>query len=149
LRDYETVVIYDPSLDESGFDQQVAGFSQAIEQAGGRLSRVDKWGKRQLAYPIRKKDDGYYAVIKYRCDSGSVRELERRLRLNELVLREMTVIDESGKYEEKQKKEDRSVEAEAAPATEVASEESAAGGTDAGGSPVSPGSVPPDSKTMA
>ena len=97
LRDYETVVIYDPSLDESGYEQQIQAFSQIVEQEGGRISGLDKWGKRQLAYQIKKKDDGYYAVIRYQCEPAAIRELERRLRLNEHVLRQMTVVDEAAK----------------------------------------------------
>jgi small subunit ribosomal protein S6 len=97
VRDYETVIIFDPSLDESGYEQQIQTFTQIVEQEGGRISGLDKWGKRQLAYQIRKKDDGYYAVIRYQCNPSAVRELERRLRLNEFVLRQMTVVDEGAK----------------------------------------------------
>lgn len=133
LRDYETVVIYDPSLDESGYEQQIQAFSQIVEQEGGRISGLDKWGKRQLAYQIKKKDDGYYAVIRYQCEPAAIRELERRLRLNEHVLRQMTVVDEAAKVSTEQPETPRTAEPEGE-ADSAAGEAAQEGGT--GGSEV-------------
>ena len=130
LRDYETVVIYDPSLDESGYEQQIQTFGQIVEQEGGRISGLDKWGKRQLAYQIKKKDDGYYAVIRYQCEPAAIRELERRLRLNEHVLRQMTIVDEAAKASTDQPETPQTAgsEGEAGSAAADADEEGGTGG---------------------
>lgn len=60
---------------------------KGIVEAHGTLTSVDEWGKRRLAYPINKKDEGIYAVVTLECESASVLELDRRLNLNDNVLR--------------------------------------------------------------
>ena len=87
LRPYEVLVIVDPrSTDE----EAAALFTQLGEQIaslGGEVVKMENWGKRRLAYDIRKQREGTYAVFEVSAEPAMVKELERQLRLNENVLR--------------------------------------------------------------
>jgi len=87
LRPYEILVIVDPKPT----DEEVAALlTQVGEQAkslGMEVDKVDNWGKRRLAYDIRKQREGTYAVFEAKAEPSMVKELERQLRLNENVLR--------------------------------------------------------------
>jgi len=87
LRPYEILVIVDPKPT----DEEVAALlTQVGEQAkslGIEIDKVDNWGKRRLAYDMRKQREGTYAVFEAKAEPSMVKELERQLRLNENVLR--------------------------------------------------------------
>ena len=83
---YEVLYVIDPAQGEEGIAALVEKFKGIVE-AHGTLTSVDEWGKRRLAYPINKKDEGIYAVVTLECESASVLELDRRLNLNDNVLR--------------------------------------------------------------
>src|SRR5262249_48652072 len=63
-----------------------------IKDQGGTIGDVERWGRRRLAYEIGKRRDGVYTLIRYHAPGNTVKELERRLRLNESVLRVLTVV---------------------------------------------------------
>lgn len=87
MRDYEVVFIVNPDLDETAFKELTTRVSGWITDAGGTVSKVDFWGKRQLAYPIRKKNEGQYVLIESNMAPSFCAELERNLRLTEPVMR--------------------------------------------------------------
>ena len=89
---YETTFILDPGLDEDRVNQEVEHVSQWIRDLGGEVLDVQRWGKRRLSYEINRKRDGIYTMIMHNSGNATVRELERRLRLDESVLRVLTVI---------------------------------------------------------
>ena len=89
---YETTVIYDPGLEEARVNEEVDRMTQAITQAGGEIAEVQRWGKRKLAYMIGKRRDGTYVHVKHKSPATLIAEMERRFRLNEGVLRHLTVI---------------------------------------------------------
>ena len=89
---YETTVILEPGLDEKRAGEEVERVSQWIRDLGGQVLDVQRWGKRRLSYEIRKKRDGLYTLLLHESPGPAVRELERRLRLNESVLRVLTVL---------------------------------------------------------
>lgn len=91
---YETTFILEPGLDEARVNDEVGRVSQWIKDLGGEVIDVHRWGKRRLAYEIRKKRDGIYTMVFHQGAGETVRELERRLRLNEAVLRVLTVVHE-------------------------------------------------------
>ena len=66
--------------------------SQSIAQASGEIVEVQRWGKRKLAYNIRKRRDGTYIHIKHKSPPELIGEMDRRFRLNEGVLRHLTVL---------------------------------------------------------
>ncbi|MDO5033153.1 30S ribosomal protein S6 [Corynebacterium sp.] len=87
MRHYEVMIILDPNQDERTVTPSLDKFLEIIRQDGGKVVNVDVWGKRRLAYPINKKEEGIYAVAELECESASVLELDRRLNLNDTVLR--------------------------------------------------------------
>ena len=87
MRQYEVMVILDPELDERTVAPSLDTFLNVIRQDGGTVAKVDVWGRRRLAYDIRKKSEGIYAVLDVTCSPAAVSELDRQLGLNESVLR--------------------------------------------------------------
>lgn len=87
LRHYEVMVILDPSLEERTVAPSLDTYLNVIRNAGGSVEKVDVWGRRRLAYEIKKKAEGIYAVIDVQAPPEAVSELDRQLRLNESVLR--------------------------------------------------------------
>ena len=89
---YETTFILEPGLDEARVNEEVAKVTQWIQDLGGELIEVQRWGKRRLAYEIDRKRDGIYTLMLYQGPGAVVKEVERRLRLNESVVRVLTVL---------------------------------------------------------
>jgi small subunit ribosomal protein S6 len=87
MRKYEVVVIIDPDVD----DRQVSGMLDkplaSFTKAGGTVDNLDMWGRRRLAYDIRKKSEGIYAVINVTAEPDVVKELDRQFTLNEQIMR--------------------------------------------------------------
>ena len=95
MRDYEIVYIFDSALDRSAIDQKLERFDElAIGSDGGEIVAVEHWGKRQLAYPIKKHDNGYYVVVQLRTVPTNLPEFERAIKLDEQVLRHLVVLSE-------------------------------------------------------
>ena len=89
---YETTFILEPGFDEGRINEEIERVSQWIKDLGGEVLEVQRWGKKRLAYEIEKKRDGIYTLLLYQAAGATVKELERRLRLNESVMRVLTVI---------------------------------------------------------
>jgi small subunit ribosomal protein S6 len=89
---YETTFILEPGLDETRVGDEIERVSQWIKDLGGEVIEVQRWGKRRLAYEIHKKRDGIYTLILYSGPGPVVREVERRMKLNESVMRVLTTI---------------------------------------------------------
>ena len=92
MRRYETIVIIDPDLSEENRAQVLERTTDLIPKEGGFLIMLDEWGNRKLAYEIKKKVRGYYVRIDY-CGMGPlVDEMERFFRIDDKVLKFMTVL---------------------------------------------------------
>ncbi len=121
MRIYEELLIAKPDATEEEIDHLIEGLKGVITNAGGTVNKVDKWGKRRLAYKVDKYRDGEYVLIEFEAAAETVHEFERRLRVADLVIKFLTVrIDETMKRIEKRRKhrEKRaSRKASAAPAT--------------------------------
>lgn len=88
MRAYELMVIISGQLDENTAHGYVKTISNSVTQVGGSIhGSPDWWGKRRLAYPIQKQEDGYYAVFNILADGGAMDEVERGFRLSDDVLR--------------------------------------------------------------
>lgn len=87
MRQYEVMIILDSSLDERTVAPSLDTFLNVIRKDGGSVDKVDVWGKRRLAYEIKKNSEGIYAVVEMNCEPATVQELDRLLTLNESVLR--------------------------------------------------------------
>ncbi len=84
---YELMVILDPEIDERTVAPSLDKFLNVIRNAGGTVDNVDIWGRRRLAYEIKKKSEGIYAVVNLTSTSEAAKELDRQLGLSEAVLR--------------------------------------------------------------
>ncbi len=87
LRAYEVMVILEPSLDERTVEPSLDKYLNVIRKDGGSVESVDVWGRRRLAYEIKKNAEGIYAVINLTAEPATVKEFDRQLGLNEAVLR--------------------------------------------------------------
>lgn len=84
---YELMVILDPEIDERTVAPSLDKFLGVIKNDGGTIENVDVWGRRRLAYEIKKKSEGIYAVVNFTATSAATQELDRQLKLSEAVLR--------------------------------------------------------------
>lgn len=106
MRIYEELFIAKPDVPEEELDAFISQLETTLKQAGGTVEKVDKWGTRKLAYKVQKYGEGFYVLMVFHCDSATVKEVERRLRVSDVVLKYMTSrMDEKLKWIEKRKKE--------------------------------------------
>jgi small subunit ribosomal protein S6 len=87
MRAYEVMVILDPSLDERTIEPSLDKYLNVIRKDGGSVESVDVWGRRRMAYEIKKNAEGIYAVINLTAEPATVKEFDRQLTLNESILR--------------------------------------------------------------
>ena len=90
MEKYETLYIIQPNLPEEQVDELIRGFEGVLPENRGTLIKTDKWGRRRLAYRVRKHWEGFYVIHEYEGDGGTQRELERRLRIHDHVIRHLT-----------------------------------------------------------
>jgi small subunit ribosomal protein S6 len=91
MREYEMIVILHPDLDETAFKDILDRISGWITQDGGEITKTDLWGKRTLAYPIRKQREGQYVLMNTKMNPQLGAVLERNLRYIESVLRYLII----------------------------------------------------------
>jgi small subunit ribosomal protein S6 len=87
MRHYELMVILDPELEERTVAPSLDRFLNVVRKGGGSIENVNIWGRRKLAYEIKKKAEGIYAVVDMQAEPDLAKELDRQLNLNEAVLR--------------------------------------------------------------
>jgi small subunit ribosomal protein S6 len=92
VRSYEVIFILDPALGDDGVDAAVAAAKAVLAKAGGEVVEVQKWGKKRLAYDIKKRREGHYVYCRAQASGNAVAELERHLKIAEPVLKFMTVL---------------------------------------------------------
>jgi small subunit ribosomal protein S6 len=91
MQTYETLFITTPTLSDQEENEVVELLSQIVQQGGGTMVASDRMGRRRLAYPIQKHQDGVYVRFLYDSTADVPKELERRLRLSDRILRSLTV----------------------------------------------------------
>ena len=87
MRHYELMIILDPNLEERTVQPSLDQFLKVVTAGGGKVEKVDTWGRRRLSYEIKKKPEGIYSVIDLQAEPAVVKELDRQMNLNESVLR--------------------------------------------------------------
>ncbi len=95
IRPYEVVYIFDSALEDDAIAQKLTQFHALIQSAGAEAPRLNHWGRRTLAYPIKKRATGYYVVANFDTDAKLLPEFERALRLDEAVLRFLVVLNDT------------------------------------------------------
>ncbi len=88
---YETVLIIDPAVDEAGVDKQVEKYSALIKSHQGEVALVEKWGRRKMTYPINSRREGFYVCLQFNSPASLPAELNRNIRLDESIIRHMTI----------------------------------------------------------
>ncbi len=91
-RTYESVVIVNAALEDEQIDSTIAHLQEAIKSHGGELIEVDKWGRKRLAYPIQKAKSGYYVIFRFNAPTDILSTLERNYRLDENIIRYLTIV---------------------------------------------------------
>lgn len=106
MRIYEELFIVRPDSPEEEIDHLIEQLTTLIASQGGNVDKSDKWGIRKLAYRVQKRTEGFYILLQFTSNPGTVIELERRLRVSDMVMKFQSVrIDEKLKKIEKRKKE--------------------------------------------
>jgi small subunit ribosomal protein S6 len=87
MRPYEVMIILDPTLEEAALREQVDRCTDIIRTGGGSPGRVDRWGKRRLAYEINHQREGYYVLVEATAEPEAMAPLDRAMHLADEVLR--------------------------------------------------------------
>ncbi len=132
MRSYETAFLLSPKLSEEETANFIVQMADVISQKKGRMIKEDRWGKRKLAYPIKRFDEAFYVIFLYEAEPDVPFELERRFKQTEAVLRFLTVKKEILETKRKKKKgveeegevpEEREKEKESLPVEETGKKE--------------------------
>ncbi len=106
MRIYEELFIVRPDATDEEIDPLIEQLKGVITTHGGTVEKADKWGVRRLAYRVEKRNEGYYILLQFTAPPDTVAEVERRLRVSDMVLKFINVrIDEKLKKIEKRKKQ--------------------------------------------
>ncbi|MGI6733520.1 MAG: 30S ribosomal protein S6 [Anaerovoracaceae bacterium] len=90
MTNYEVMFIIEATLEDSEKEAAIEMVKEVI-YAGGEVGKVDVWGMRKLAYPIEKKSEGYYVVIEFKANSDLPKELDRRLKISDNIIRHIII----------------------------------------------------------
>ncbi|HOT98847.1 MAG TPA: 30S ribosomal protein S6 [bacterium] len=94
MRKYETIIVIDSLLKLEEIEGIINKYERFISANGGRVETIDRWGKRRLAYEIKKRQYGFYVLIRFDAPPAMIKQLDREYRLNEFLLRTMTTLME-------------------------------------------------------
>ncbi len=92
MRLYELTVIINPTLDDTTVQSEIERIEKQITGGGGEIEKIDRWGMRRFTYRIAGHHQGLYVLFIFRADTGLTREIERSLRLDENILRFLTIL---------------------------------------------------------
>lgn len=95
MKEYEAMVIFDAGLEDEKIEEAVAKVEALIKKNGGQIDKIDSWGKKKLAYPIKKQAMGYYSLYYFKGPEDSIKEMDRVLRISDDVMRHMFVRKDS------------------------------------------------------
>jgi len=113
MRYYETAFLIAPTLSEEETEQFISEMEDVVKKKKGRMIHVDKWGKRKLAYSIKRNDSAFYVFFYYEGGPETYTELERQFKQKEAVIRYLTFKrDEEPSFKEKEDKKEKKAKAE-------------------------------------
>jgi len=119
VNSYEVIIILDPALTEAAVEAEVSAIREVVAKKGSEVQEVHKWGKKRLAYEIKKRRDGQYVLMQIGDAAGVVADLERHFRITEAILKGIVVRAEVPKKSRFQAKPQRSREGTGLAAEEV------------------------------
>ena len=88
---YESVVIINAALEDPQVEQTIASIQSNIKSTGGEITETDDWGRKRLAYNINNAKSGYYLITRFIAPTSMIKEFERTLKLDDNVIRYMTI----------------------------------------------------------
>lgn len=91
MREYEVVFVVKATLPDEEIDKMVDQLHEVVKQRGVEMLKLDKWGRRKLAYDIGKEREGYYVLFHMNAEAEAVHELERRFKMNDAIIRFLSV----------------------------------------------------------
>ncbi|RKY76078.1 30S ribosomal protein S6, partial [candidate division KSB1 bacterium] len=100
MRQYETTFVIDTHLADEAIEKAIEKYKDFISGNGGTVINVDRWGKRRLAYEIRKKQYGYYVCIRFEADATFNEKLEKEFKLDGSILRYLTLLISKAQLQE-------------------------------------------------
>jgi small subunit ribosomal protein S6 len=86
------VVVLNAALEDDQIESILKRIEEIITSNGGEILDIDKWGRKRLAYPIQKAKSGYYAIFRFKAPTELIKELERNYRLDENIIRFLTIL---------------------------------------------------------
>ncbi|MEW6697403.1 MAG: 30S ribosomal protein S6 [Bacillota bacterium] len=89
MRNYEVMYIIKPDAEEEKVTALVEKFKGLVEERGAEVTKLDKWGKRRLAYEINKIKEGIYVLMQFKAESSAAAELDRVMKINDDIIRHM------------------------------------------------------------
>jgi small subunit ribosomal protein S6 len=89
---YETLFIVNPEIGDGEITKTIEMVQDIVTSGGGTILKVDKWGKRQLAYEIQKKREGFYVLLYFQAEADVLVELNRRFKLTDAIMRNMVLV---------------------------------------------------------
>jgi small subunit ribosomal protein S6 len=96
MRTYETIFIVHPEVAGDAYAAAVEKFKGVLTDQGAQILKVDEWGTRKLAYPVKKQTRGTYVVVAYEANPEVIAEFERRMRIDDAIMKFQTVYLEKG-----------------------------------------------------
>ncbi len=91
MRNYQSVLILKPDLDEAQVEESVNKITAILKKFGGSILKLDKWGKKRLSYRVRKNKFGFYLNIYHTCEPDGVPDLEKEYQLYDLIIKYMVI----------------------------------------------------------
>jgi len=92
MRQYETTFVIDTHLADEAIEKTIEKYSSFITSNSGTILSIDRWGKRRLAYEIKKKQYGYYVCVRFEAEGTFIEKLAREFKLDSSVLRYLTIL---------------------------------------------------------
>jgi len=125
-RTYEVVFIVNPDADDTEVMRLSEAMQKIVTNQGGSVTKTEMMGRRQLAYEINHKRDGVYVLLEVEGSGGEIAELERRMRVNDQILRYMTIRVDQDRQRAEKLKDRRARKAERQPKVKAKAKEAAA-----------------------
>ncbi|NLW56118.1 MAG: 30S ribosomal protein S6 [Firmicutes bacterium] len=91
MRKYESVIVFNPQLEEENLEKAITRVEEVIKDGDGEVTKIDRWGKRRLAYEIKGFTEGFYLFVEMNTPSSTAQELDRVLKISDDVIRHLII----------------------------------------------------------
>lgn len=104
---YESVVIINAALDDEQVTSTITKIEDHLLSKDSKIDEIEKWGRKRLAYPIQKSKSGFYVLFRFNAETSVIKDLERLFRLDENIIRYLTIVLDSKDLDHIQKMKDK------------------------------------------